>query len=123
MMTYITKDDTKIDKSSFIHFVLSEVHYVACFDVSSLDGIQRIPWDLFYLKMSNTTAQWIDPDSASIARRSFENNKEEFLSMLKTPRDDDSSKKTDQLIIRKHSRSKSLIELEQKRQRRKAYSW
>ena len=38
MMTYITKDDTKISDSTFAHFVLHDIHYVACHDIFAYKG-------------------------------------------------------------------------------------
>lgn len=121
-MTYITRDDSKIDDSSFVHFLLGDVHYVACYDLSHLEGIQRIPWELFYSKMKQTQAHWIVPSTASAARVNFNNQKEQFLEELRLS-EDEGKKKTEQLIISKKSRDKSLLDVERERVRKEAYRW
>ena len=122
MMTYITKDDSQVDDHCFIHFLIGDINYVACHGVCELDHIQPIPWELFYSKMKHTQADWILPHSASKARQDFSEQKVQFVQELSNPVETKRDK-TDPLIIERKSRDKTLLDIEQERQRKEAYRW
>lgn len=122
MMTYITKDDDKISDSTFAHFVLHGIHYVACHDVFAHKGVQRIPWDLFYSKMKNNNAQWLLPSNATQARDVFAANKEEFLRYISFY-DIENTKTQEYIAQSEKSRDRSLIDVESQRLRRGMQSW
>lgn len=122
MMTYITKDDTKISHSSFAHFELGGIHYVACHDIFAHTGVQRIPWDLFYSKMKNNNAQWLVPANATQARDVFLANREEFLRYISFY-DLEETKVQEYISQPEKTRDRSLIDVESQRLRKGMQSW
>lgn len=113
MITYITKDDTKIDKSTFAHFIIGDIHYVACFEVTTLDKVQRIPWSLFQSKMKHNKAIWVVPGSAAKAQVVFNANRDEFLRYISYF---DTEEKQQEFISQSDtSRDRSLLDVESER--------
>lgn len=122
MMTYITKDDRKIAESTFAHFALGDIHYVACHDIYACQGIQRIPWDLFYTKMKNNKAQWSIPSNATKAREVFSANREEFLKYIRFYDPEDNTIQ-EYIPSSEKSRDRSLLDVEYQRLRKMNSPW
>lgn len=118
MMTYITRDENAIDESTFAHFFIGEIHYVACFDICVLDGIQRIPWELFQLKMKHNRAVWITPESATKARSVFNANRDDFLHYI-SYFDPENQAPQEFISQSEIPRDRSLIDVESERASRK----
>lgn len=114
MMTYITRNDERIDESTFAHFSIGDIHYVACFDICTMDQIQRVPWDLFQSKMKHNKAKWIMPESATKARAVFDANKDEFLRYI-SYFDTDEQRQQEFISQSDHPRDRSLLDVESER--------
>lgn len=124
MMTYMTRDENAIDESAFAHFFIGEIHYVACFDICVLDGVQRIPWELFQSKMKHNKAIWVTPESATKARAVFDANRDEFLRYI-SYFDPDGQDRQEFIPQSEKPRDRSLIDVESERtfKKQRMRSW
>lgn len=119
MITYITKDDSSVVDDAFAHFVIKDIHYVACFDVGDNTSVQRIPWALFSAKMKNNNATWMTPHNATQGQASLNANRDEFLRYICHYDNDNTHNGESFITENENHRDKSLVDVELERKMRK----